>query len=607
MPGLAICLSREPITQLTREKLRQTADLMRHSPAYTSQSPIATTHVDIQFVAYPNYPSLHFDTSRSHVLLEGMIYNKSEQLIGSELKSLIENPGIADEQFCELVGKWVSSNDGEYIVVVHDKESGTFILITDALGRLPMFYQKFANEILIAREPKFIISVSGIVMPDRVGIAEFLMHGYNIGGRTMTAGLQRLPPAVIVKYNSTQCSLSMHKSHLWNLDELQQNRNSIKNCANDAAELFREATKTRALRLGRHKIALSLSGGLDSRAVGAALRRESIAFSAHTSLQPNRSNYKDYSVAGRVAEALSCPWRTFQLLESVPEDFVEIVRRQEGGSATWMAPTLQHYAMLRKESGDRTVLFTGDGGNNVMYSLLPATPVNSLDDILALTFDTVYYWDVGTVADLLQVSRDELRQGYADSIAHLPERTPTDKYRHHKFLGRPFRFVMEGEDRNRFEFWLGAPFWSTPFVLAMLSAPEKYRAHFRLYREILKRVDPSMLQITYAGTLVNIPIGLITIYSHANDFIKSHPALYSRLRTALVRSKSPGFSILGLDARLRDIVDRSPGVRASFDIPKLRRLMDDGMPWIKYHLLATVLLRVDLMERNYPRSGTNQY
>jgi asparagine synthase (glutamine-hydrolysing) len=568
---------------------------MRHLPCYVSSQPLATKCADVRFTAYPEYPLLHVRGERFSIFLEGVIYNKSVSRIQSELEAVFTSFRDDEARLRGAIGNWILGNDGEYVAVVHDRQFETVALLTDALGRLPLFYSNSGSELLIAREPKFITRCTLNRKPDRVGIAEFLVHGYNVGDRTMSDGIKRLPPASLVCHDSLRNSITNSVMYDWNLERLTADA-PFEDCVQSAAATFCDVTASRVQRPNSGAIALSLSGGLDSRAVGAALRKEGFAFSAHTCVSHDRANIKEAMIAERVAKALGCPWSSIQLSEPRAEMMVELIRRQEGGSATWMATELEHYQLLRRISGDHATLFTGDGGNNVMYSLLPPSEVRSVADIMAQTFDAVYHWDLRTASQLLRVSPDEVRQAYQDSIDHFPEQTPEGKFRHHKFLGRPFRFVMEGEDRTRFEFWVGAPFWALPFVMTMLNAPESFKSNFRLYRAIIDRINPEMSRITYAATLVNIPLAWLPVYSRINSFIKSHPGLYRSLRAVLLSSRTPRFSIPSLEQRFKSMLTRSPILEECFNVQLLRKSFERGLSWSRYNLLSTALLRIEQIE-----------
>lgn len=602
MPGLAICLSTNPISASRRERLRGAAALMQHRPRYSATTITEHNHADVRFTSYDQYPRMLFDQDDLRVFIEGAIYNKPTEQLHSELAQLGKRILTSDADCESLTQRWILENDGEYIALVFDTVSGNLTLMTDALGQLPLFYQELPGAILIAREPKYIIAAADNKRLDPIGIAEFLMNGYNMGDRTMSAEIKRFAPATLVRFRPHENAIKIQRVHQWRLGAEIDPSMALSARADSVAGRFREAVRMRARNWSGGSVALSLSGGLDSRLVAAALHREKVPFSSLTGLDHDHGNRQDAVLAKQVARLFDSPHTEYQLQMPALAEAQTLIRHQEGGSTVSMAGAQQHLERLEANLDPNTILFTGDGGNNVMYPFLPGSRARSVDDVVQSLVGTVFSWDIATIERILRVDRDMVRQTYRDAIGSYPETEPAWKYGHFKFLGRPYRFVMEGEDRTRFHYWLGTPFWSLPLVRELLTVPEEYKAHYRFYRAVFDRIDPRCTRIPDAAMLITVPFRFLPLYSRAKAVIKSHLAIYRGLSALLVRRKDPGYVLPDWEDSLGDIVDRSAILAEYFDVKQLKAVIHGGLSRTNYNLLATILFKVDLMERDFCQS-----
>jgi hypothetical protein len=311
-------------------------------------------------------------------------------------------------------------------------------------------------------------------------------------------------------------------------------------------------------------------------------------------------------MARRIARLFGTAHTEFASLRPDLAGAQSLIRNQEGGSTLAMASAEIHLQRLEQEFGYDMVLFTGDGGNNVMYPFLSGASVGSVDDLMQTMFDTVYIWDLPLIEQILRVRGEDLRDAYRAALESYPETDPCWKHGHYKLLGRPYRFVLKGEDRTRFHFWLGAPFWSLPLVRTLLTVPERSKAHYRFYKAVLDQLDMRWREVPYAAMFnLRVPIRYIGMYSRADGLIKSQRRLYRALRGRLIRQSEAGYSVGEWDRQLDRIVRESPMVTKYFDAKAVRRVLDAGLPQAQYNLLATILMRIDLLERgvNKPDTG----
>jgi asparagine synthase (glutamine-hydrolysing) len=52
------------------------------------------------------------------------------------------------------------------------------------------------------------------------------------------------------------------------------------------------------------------------------------------------------------------------------------------------------------------------------------------------------------------------------------------------------KWLFEGEDRNRFYFWSGSPFYSIQFFTYAMNCPDSQKSRYLLYRRVLEELSP---------------------------------------------------------------------------------------------------------------------
>jgi asparagine synthase (glutamine-hydrolysing) len=84
-------------------------------------------------------------------------------------------------------------------------------------------------------------------------------------------------------------------------------------------------------------------------------------------------------------------------------------------------------------------------------------------------------------------------------IASYPEEDVRQKYVHFMIYERAFKWLFEGEDRNRFYFWSTTPFTGIRFFDAAMRCPDEQKSYHRLYREFLLGLCPAATAIESVG------------------------------------------------------------------------------------------------------------
>jgi len=500
-------------------------------------------------------PLVRQENDDAFALIDGRVYGASDQsLLAETLQAPSDTAAWA---------KRLQERDGEFIALLYEKRTRRLHLVPDALGRLPFYVRVLDGVVRAAREPSRVIAGQPVT-PDSLGLAQLLLFGFAIGTRTLAQGVS-VPPAgsrLIVDADGHRFVPSD-----WPLDLEHQERRPVglREAGRELADRFVHACEARARATG--PIVVALSGGLDSRAVAAALARARLPFRAFTYVDPRGVYAHEATVARRVSEIVGAPWTLFTPPTPRGRSLARLLDWKLGLNALGMAGSLDLLEAVSQAYGPDLGLWTGEGGDKVLPDL--RAPIRgSTDAVVSYLLDKQAIWTPEEVARLTGVSRADLAASVAEVIESYPERSAPYRVARFLFSERGRRWLYEGEDRNRHQVWTVAPFYARDFVRRALAVPDAHKAGYGLYRFFLRSLHRGVTGVPDANLGV------------APDAL--HYVLLRRLREASRRfpsfvrwlKKRGAARREAADEPRRRLLDRlaaqSPSVRAAFSPEALR-------------------------------------
>jgi asparagine synthetase B (glutamine-hydrolysing) len=170
--------------------------------------------------------------------------------------------------------------NGAWNIVLHDGKAGATFLITDRIGTRLLFFAHDGRRLVFANEVKGVIAGRKVrSRPGGFGLLQLLIGQSHVGRDTWIEGIELVEPGTVIRLDRN----GVTKSRYWRLHFNEDGaRMSDRAYASAFEELLRGAT-ARAMKLhDRHPIAITLSGGLDSRAVALAIPKEHLPLDAIT-------------------------------------------------------------------------------------------------------------------------------------------------------------------------------------------------------------------------------------------------------------------------------------------------------------------------------------
>ncbi len=572
MPGIHFYF--DPAGNLDRKEdlLLHSARSLLHEKWFILKTLISKRGCFLCATYHPKYPVAIYENNEYFICLEGMIYGETAPGIDarlSDLANILFGKAPLSE---EKVRDWLLATDGDFVIFIQHRKTGGICILNDALGRLPLYYRSVSGRLTLSRESRFITNLDNGIEFDRLAMAQYLLLGFMPGEKTFFQGISRLDPATLITIDPRPASgedsgresdgrrppggdaarISFHRLHTFDFSVRRGGGRDVGTCAAELVDIFRKTCRDRADSTDVN--VLSLSGGLDSRAVASALVAERIPFQSATFLDHFRTAEADVKIAETIAGTLEVPWRLFPLGPTSGGDVLRLLRMKNGSNFLGMSFSMKLFDMIRDAWGERITFFTGEGGgltvpDNRPYKKLAGTPeltghVISRNSILTLA----------QVAEITGLSEVRIRDSIGDYLASCPENGMSDKYLHFIICGRDLKWTAEGEDRNRFFFWTVAPFNSPKVIDYVMNCPDRIKSRYRLYREFLLHISPQAASIKNANWNMPVSGNRYLLYFHARE-------LYYRLpETArkLIRKRTK------LSADLVGPYDRRSAIMACF-------------------------------------------
>ncbi len=377
---------------------------------------------------------------------------------------------------------------GVFGIAHYRPDSATLVLLTDKLGIRPMFYWLGERYVIFATAMRILDEIAEIpkVMDVRA-VTEENSLGYALADRTPSASVGLLKSGEILRVEGESSS----RRKYWRWDDVKTSARPLTELIQEAHARFVDAV---SLRSGEDSTTVAfLSGGLDSRAIVAALREgglnvHSFNFSV-TGLQDQvfgaafaqrigtthteRPMQATQTISARVmAEAWDAsPGRIAQ-----PADRPRLVWSGDGGSVTLGHVYLNQAMVDAARAGDpRTAmqLSSHGWGNEVPRRLLRSEILASLSgkgprEGLREELDALHCDDAGRGLHLVLMHNDQRRH----MAAHF-----------------------EGIDLSRLEYQL--PFFDSAFVESVLQVPIDLCLGHRLYLQWLRYFPEVVLSVPW--------------------------------------------------------------------------------------------------------------
>jgi len=487
MPGLNVLIGKKE--QISPDSI---LNLVLKNGLYTEDYKVKLFPVFDRFLViflfYPDYPVRHFSDDRYDYFLEGRLYNltklQEEQRIRELCPDIWEN-NTPDKKLNTHFG----AEDGEFFLCIADRITRRWIIAGDYMGRLPVYECEDDSWRLYVRD----LMLKRLLIPDKpdmTGIAEMTCFGYPLGNRTIYHHVSRLHPACYISENNGKRTTGTWRRE--NFEDYLYEKSDPRAIAGEAKDLFTESCRIR-LRSFKNRV-LSLSGGLDSRGIGSVLHRLELPFRVCSYLDPWNHAKEDVTVAGILAEIWKKNLDVIPLNYPTEEMKALLLKTKAGMNSLSMSFILGFFTRIT----DREMVYiTGDGGDKVFPDLswdLGGRNTRQLADHI-LKKHAILPSGKNRTEKLPGLILDSLM----DVLESSPEKTMRGKYIRFLIMNRGFKWLFEGEDRNRYFFPSITPYYSVPLFDYLMRINPAVKKNYQVYKWFLFLVSPETCNVRNAN------------------------------------------------------------------------------------------------------------
>jgi asparagine synthetase B (glutamine-hydrolysing) len=556
MPGISFIYKKNLEPSLISDSL---VDL-RHEQTYEVQRVFTSADFVSVFSGYEGYPEQYLDDGDAAVLVEGLIYNKSDSEIERLLKGIAKSY-IENGDYKNLIREFVDDCDGDFIILIYFKERNEFIIFNDRWGRLPSYYYKDDGMFVFSRELKFILHFIPCIEFDRMAIAEFLVFEHTLGDRTLVERVHRLSPSCMLHVVPSDAVLRVGIEQMLDVSfEESPGALSKKECIEKCKELFLHSLADRVTKAQEkgYSISADLSGGFDTRAV----------FGALCKLNVTADYYVDASGQGhetQCAARLAARYnqRLFRITSSSNMSYPDMKRITYTTDCTvnaWTALSRYNSSLQRtKQVKPVSVRFMGFGGEFIRHPYRARRGYKTITDMLRDGY-FVRCMDIKTACSVLNVDEEAFYGELEAYFSRYPERTLRDKVKH-LYFEYYNNLVNAGENRHRLHFWTVQPLWSKDLLaFEMKRIPAKY-VGFDFFAKLLRAIDPHLLDAPvspakYVGSSLSLS---------STATLRVAPLIYKLIDVLLTSGRLYRFA---LERRKRRL---NAGIKSAGDREKLKR------------------------------------
>jgi len=249
-------------------------------------------------------------------LFHGVLYNERD------LRRALQTGDVATTDLIAALYKvygahFVDHLDGEFAVIVADPARRQLFAATDHVGSYPIYWRADANGLILSSDLSALLAAGTFARRVNLrAVADYLTIGAVLGDKTLVDGVLLLDPGTLLRYDAGQDRISLH-SYV-QLESFFQDK------AVDKRDYLEHVTKAFANAVGRAldgpgPMGLSLSGGLDSRAILSAANGRAASLRTYTL---GIDGCADQAIAGKLSRIAGTRHHYFELDSRYLSDFL---------------------------------------------------------------------------------------------------------------------------------------------------------------------------------------------------------------------------------------------------------------------------------------------
>ncbi len=234
--------------------------------------------------------------------IDGEFYNQEELKTKYNVISATDNELLSNIYHSTRSFEFLKDIDGTYAAILYDKKEKKVYLITDRYGFKPLYWGLINGDLVWSSELKGFLGHADFKPAiDRAAVKEFLDIGYLLEDRTWFEGVELVSPASVLTFDLEKSKVETR--HYWSWHNIKPIKEPIdeREIAEELGRLFKESVRKRVN--NDERVGITLSGGLDSRAILAAVPEDYKPLHTFTFGQEGCDDIKIASKASKIKGA----------------------------------------------------------------------------------------------------------------------------------------------------------------------------------------------------------------------------------------------------------------------------------------------------------------
>ena len=294
-------------------------------------------------------------------LFYGTLYNASDLQERLGLSSSVSNAEVLSSAYSTLGEETFKELNGDFSACIWDKQSKCLIAFSDVVGWKPLYYYWKNGTFAVSDSiPQICALLEVEPHLNKALLAEYICNCLSDSDETLVKDIYRVPPSHYVRLHTSSLQITRY----WDLPrDLLFSANPSKH-AEELKQILLEAVRARTQ--GESRAAISLSGGLDSSAIAAALRtaKPELQLDAFSYLFPGHPANEELYIQS-VCEANSIKLNPI-LLETPKPKWLEDQIHTHWTFPNYPNGWLAEQARLQAVANDHRVILTGFGGDEIL-------------------------------------------------------------------------------------------------------------------------------------------------------------------------------------------------------------------------------------------------
>ncbi len=411
---------------------------------------------------------------------------------------------------------------GVFSLAVFEKGPSRLLLISDKFGLKPLYYTLVSQGVLFASEVKALLCHPGVSRePDMEALADFFYHGHLLGDRTPFRDIKLLSPGSVLILSEEG---AFRVEPYWRLRELFVSQEEYEDgLLASVVEAFGEAVRKR-LRF-KEELGISLSGGLDSRAILAAMEEEARGIPSYTL---GLKGCQDERFSAKMAQICGTRHVFVEITQEHLKDFLGLAETLIRLSDGMYHPheSTEKAALEYFRQAPFRILLRGHGGEIAKASL--AYPVQPSRELLGLKDPKKAMGFIFQRANLVLRDVDPDKLFLAEELKRESSRA---REALEEVLGEVagllhpvdlslYYFIKEYIRRQavaslaifRSQVDIRLPFLDEDFLALLLRLPPQRRWSGEVHLEIIKRYRPALIKVPNSNTGAPLDAGPVRLF-----------------------------------------------------------------------------------------------